>query len=354
MDAGIGIALAVAVVVIVAGAILFLRQMETDKTVSASEDRLRSALESLQSNLINVTTSNQESLSASEGRLRTALEALQSNLTQVATSNQQSLVNVTEHLGALSQSTAGLREETEKLGELREAFRAPGPRGGFGELLLENALRDVLSADQYTIQHSFADGSRVDAVVKIGERLVPIDSKFPTAAFDELAAATNEDDRRRARRTFLRAVRGHVNAVAGYIKPDEDTVDYALMYVPAENVFQQIVIRERGDDAGSAPVDHAQSRGVIITSPNTLYLYLQTIATALRGFAIEQHAREIGDQVSRLARDLGGVLSDYAVLGRHLNNARSKYDEIDRDLDRFRERLSAAGQVTDGREAGED
>ena len=324
-EIGIGIALVVAVVVLAAGAILFSRLTQIDRRVSASEDRLRSTL-----------------------------ETLQSDVTRVTTSNQQSLTQVNERLGALGQSNARLLEETGKLAELREAFRVPGPRGGFGELLLENALRDVLSPDQYTIQHSFADGSRVDAAVRIGGRLVPIDSKFPTAAFDELAAAPNEDGRRRARRVFLRAVRGHVDAVASYVKPDENTVDYALMYVPAENVFQQIVVRERGDDAGSSPVDHARSCNVIITSPNTLYLYLQTIATALRGFAIERHAKEIGDQVSRMARDLGEVLRDYAVLGRHLSNARSKYDEIDKDLDRFRERLSAAGQVTDGRETGKD
>ena len=315
MDAGIGIALAIAVVVIIAGAILFSRLTQIDKTVSASEDRLR-----------------------------TTLETLQSNLTHVTTSNQQSLTQVNERLGALGESNARLLEETGKLGELREAFRAPGPRGGFGELLLENALRDVLAADQYGIQHAFDDGSRVDAVVRICERLVPIDSKFPTAPFEELAAATNENDRQRSRRAFLRAVRGHVDAVAGYVKPDEGTVDYALMYVPAENVFHQIVIRERGDDAGSAPVDHAQSRGVFITSPSTLYLYLQTIATALRGFAIEQHAREISDNVSRLARDFSGTLEDYRVMGRHLNNARSKYEDVFRTLEQFSERLSAAGR----------
>ena len=325
MDVGIGIALAVAVLVVVAGVVLFSRLTQIDRTVSASE-----------------------------GRLRSTLDTLQSDLSQVTTSSQQSLTQVNERLGALGESNARLLEETGKLGELREAFRVPGPRGGFGELLLENALQDVLSADQYTIQHSFADGSRVDAAVKIGKRLVPIDSKFPTAAFDELAAAANEDDRRRARRAFLRAVRGHVDAVASYVKPDEGTVNYALMYVPAENVFQQIVIQERGDDAGLAPVNHAQSRNVIITSPNTLYLYLQTIATALRGFAIERHAREIGDQVARLARDLGRVLGEYAKLGGHLRHARSKYDEVNKDLHRFHQRLSDAGQGVDDQETRRD
>ena len=192
----VGIAFAVAVVVVVTAAILFSSLTRIDRTVSASDDRLRSTL-----------------------------ETLQSDLTRVTTSNQQSLTQVHERLGALGQSNARLLEETGKLGELREAFRVPGPRGGFGELLLENALRDVLSADQYTTQHSFVDGSRVDAIVRIGERLVPIDSKFPTAAFDELTAAANEDDRRRARRAFLRAARGHVDAVVGYVKPDENTVD---------------------------------------------------------------------------------------------------------------------------------
>lgn len=325
MDVSAGVAVAgvvVAVAVIAAGAALLWRLTQIDRTVNASEQRLRSALESVQFNLAQVTTSNQESL-----------------------------MKVTESLGALGESTAGLLVETEKLGELREAFKVPGPRGGFGELLLENALGDVLSADQYAVQHSFDDGSRVDAVVRIGDRLVPIDSKFPTASFEELVAAANEDDRKRARRTFLRAVRGHVDDVARYIKPDEGTVDYALMYVPAENVFQQIVIRDRADEAGSAPIDYAQSRGVVLTSPNTLYLYLQTIATALRGFAIEQHAREISDQVSRLATDFTVILQDYGVLGTHMSNARSKYEDVDKALDRFRERLSAAGEVTESEKA---
>ncbi len=318
MDVNVGIAMAgavLAVAVIAAAAVLLGRLTQIDKTVSASEDRLRSALETVQLSLAQVTTSNQESL-----------------------------IKVTQSLGALGESTAGLLEETGKLGELREAFKVPGPRGGFGELLLENALRDVLSADQYATQHSFADGSRVDAAVRIGERLVPIDSKFPTAAFEELVAAANDDERRKARRTFLRAVRGHVDDVARYIKPDEGTVDYALMYVPAENVFLQIVIRERGEEADAAPIAYAQSRGVILTSPNTLYLYLQTIATALRGFAIERHAREISDQVSRFTREFARVLQDYSVLGTHLSNARSKYEDVDRALDEFNERLTAAAE----------
>ena len=219
MDVNVGIAMAgavLAVAVIAAAAVLLGRLTQIDKTVSASEDRLRSALETVQLSLAQVTTSNQESL-----------------------------IKVTQSLGALGESTAGLLEETGKLGELREAFKVPGPRGGFGELLLENALRDVLSADQYATQHSFADGSRVDAAVRIGERLVPIDSKFPTAAFEELVAAANDDERRKARRTFLRAVRGHVDDVARYIKPDEGTVDYALMYVPAENEIGRASCRER-------------------------------------------------------------------------------------------------------------
>ena len=309
------LAIVVAVAVGISGAILLARLARIDRRVQESEDRLGRALEAVRSNLVDVTTSSQDSL-----------------------------VKVSQDLGSLRESTGGLLEETRKLGELREAFKAPGPRGGFGELLLENALRELLPADQYDTQHSFADGTRVDVTVRIGDRLVPIDSKFPSATFEVLVSASTDEDRARARTAFLRAVRGHVDDVAQYIKADEGTVDYALMYVPAENVYHQIIVRERGEDPESAPVRYAQERGVILTSPNTLYLYLQTIAMALRGFAVERHAKDISDQVSRLTREYAAVLQEYSVLGTHLNNARSKHEDVSRALDRFKERLAAASE----------
>ncbi len=291
-------------------------------------------------------------LGESDERVVRAIDAIRDNVTTVSGASQSTLVQVAQNLGELCKSNEGLLLETQRLGELRDAFRLPGPRGGIGELLLENILRDLLPTGQYDLQHSFNDGSRVDAVVRVGEKLVPIDSKFPMAEFGTLVEASSDEDRRSARRGFLRAVRNHVNAVAAYVKPDEDTVDFALMYVPAENVFQQLILRERGEDADTAVPEYARQRNVLPASPNTLYAYLQTVAMALRGMAIECHAREIAARIAGLATDVTDLQRDLGVLGGHLTNAGRKFEDVERAVEGVGRKLTISEDLLDGDDSG--
>ena len=276
----------------------------------------------------------------SDERVVRALDSIRDNVTSVTGASQTTLVQVSQNLGELRRSSEGLLLETRRLGELRDAFRLPGARGGIGELMLGNLLRDILGPGQYELQYSFEDGTRVDAVVRVGDKLVPIDSKFPMAEFETLVEADTDDDRHQARRRFLRAVRNHVNAVSHYVKPNEQTVDFALMYIPAENVFQQVIIKERGEDEATGPSQYARERGVVPASPNTLYAYLQTVAMALRGLAIESHAQEIAQRISGLTTDLGDVKRDLSVLGSHLGNARNKYEDVERGVSGLERKLT--------------
>ena len=274
-------------------------------------------------------------------RLAQSMNAMQQSLVATGTGSQKALADVSRQLGEISTMARQLAEQTARLSELREALRAPGPRGGLGEVLLENLLRDVLPAGNYAVQHSFADGSRPDAVVRFADRLIPIDAKFPTAGFQALVQASTAEDGKAARRRFLRAVRQHVDDVHRYIRPDEGTVDYALMYVPGENMFHEIVRQERGEDPESAVWRYAQRQRVAPVSPNTLYVYLQTIALALRGMAVERNTRAIQDRLAGLTQEFGEVLGDFDVLGTHLRHARVKYEDVERLLLRLRERLEA-------------
>lgn len=291
-------------------------------------------------------------LRESDERMARSLDSIRDGVSTATGASQTTLVQVAQSLGELRRSSDVLLVETQRLGELRDAFRLPGPRGGIGELLLENLLRDLLPAGQYELQYSFDDGSRVDAIVRIGDKIVPIDSKFPMAEFGTLVAAESDEDRLRARRGFLRAVRNHVNAVAAYVKPAERTVDFALMYVPAENVYQQLIIQERGEDAASAVSEYARERRVVPASPNTLYAYLQTVAMALRGMAIESHAREIAERISGMGTDLGEVRRDLGVLGSHLTNARNKFEEVERGVDGVERRLTISEELLEGAQDG--
>ncbi|MBM4438355.1 MAG: DNA recombination protein RmuC, partial [Actinobacteria bacterium] len=160
----------------------------------------------------------------SDQRLGHALTAVQQMLVTAGAGSQETLSRLSQQLSEVGVTARQLAEQTQRLGELREALRAPGPRGGLGEVLLENLLRDVLPGGAYDTQFTFRDGTRVDAVVRLGDRLIPIDAKFPLTAFEPLVAAVTDDERRSARRRYLQAIRQHVDAVRRYVRPDEGTV----------------------------------------------------------------------------------------------------------------------------------
>src|SRR5262249_28819287 len=161
--------------------------------------------------------------------------------------------------------------------------QAPKVRGGLGEIALGSLLQQSFPLDHFATQHAFQDGLTVDAVLRLPGGLVPIDSKFPLAGFRLILEATTQEQRERARRQFAREVRRHVDDIAlKYIRPSEGTLDFALMYVPAENVYYELIAREPGD--GEDAIDaYARIRRVIPVSPNSIHAYLQAIAWGLMG-----------------------------------------------------------------------
>ena len=188
---------------------------------------------------------------------------------------------VKEGLGALTQRTKVIEEVGKNISSLQEILRAPKLRGGLGELLLERLLADTLPPDHFKLQHRFRNGETVDAVVQIGKNLIPIDSKFPLEDFERIVAAESEEEQAALRRQFVRTIKKHIDAVTKYILPDENTFDFALMYIPAENVYYETVLRNYPE--GSELCSYALQRRVIPVSPNSFYTYLQVIILGLKG-----------------------------------------------------------------------
>src|SRR5947208_1118110 len=156
-----------------------------------------------------------------------------------------------------------------------------------GALGLVQQQLEVLPARHFTLQHTFQNGERVDAVVRLGPALVPVDAKFPLEDFRRLLEAGDDETRTRARRAFVARVRKHIDDVATkYILPDEGTYDFALMYVPAENVYYEAIVRDDGGNDRELSA-YALERKVIPVSPNCFYAYLQAIVLGLRGLRIE-------------------------------------------------------------------
>ncbi len=277
-----------------------------------------------------------ESMNQSSTQLKEGLDKVDQ---QVRDSYKQ-LGDVRQALGELSKSAEQIMEVGKGVSALQDILRAPKLRGGLGELMLEELLRQILPQKYYQLPYKFKSGEIVDAVVRVGERLVPIDSKFPLENFRRLMASQEEGKQRETRRAFVRDVKKHVDDIARkYILPDEGTYEFALMYVPAENVYYETIIKDASTDAGESLSSYAVARKVIPVSPNSLYAYLMVIVLGLQGLEVEKRAEEIIKYLSSLKGDFGRFREHFDVLGTHLTHSRQKYDDAQKSLGRLEDRI---------------
>jgi DNA recombination protein RmuC len=252
-------------------------------------------------------------------------------------SASQTTNKIHERLGKVDEATTQMLERAKDLARLEQALRPPKARGGFGELLLENLLRDRLPPSAYDMQHTFDSGERVDAVVR-ADRIIPVDSKFPLDNYTRLVEAESDDERQLAERQFARDVKQHIDAIAAkYIRPDEGTYDFAFMYIPVEAVYYELACGKTG-----ALLSYAHERRVFPVSPTTFTAYLQVIALGLRGMQIEEHAHEVMAYVAELQRDFDRFSDDFDKIGTHIGHAQSKYHEAGKRLDRLETKLERA------------
>ncbi len=275
-----------------------------------------------------------ETLSSMRQDLHQFASQVAQQLGQVGSGVTQQLQNVSAAMGQVQGSLGKLGEVTQRVFDigkdiagLEQILRAPQVRGGLGETFLESLLAQMLPREHYVLQHTFSTGDRVDAAVRIGDRLVPVDAKFPLDNFRRMLEETDDEKRRQLRRAFIRDVKARVDEIAKkYILPDEGTFDFALMYIPAENVYYEIIVKDEAGEEESAAT-YAVGRRVIPVSPNSFYAYLRVIVLGLRGLQIERNALEIQARLTRLRGDLDKFREAFDIVGKHLANARNKYDE---------------------------
>ena len=276
-------------------------------------------------------------LSSQSSLLVQRLEGIDTRMARSQSASTDLAQGIFEALGDVRRATAVVAEQAKEFGSLQELLRAPPARGGLGEAMLEELLRQVLPPRAYATQHRFRSGVIVDAVVRAGPKLVCIDSKFPLANYRALRDASTTPERAAAERAFAADVDRHVSAVATkYVVPDEGTFDFAVMYVPAEGVYAEML---RLSHAGRPLFERALEAKVVPMSPLTLYGYLQTVLMGLNCLQIEQNAGRILDFCGRLQRDVELFASEYETMGAHLTNARNRYEDGSRRLARFRESL---------------
>jgi DNA recombination protein RmuC len=253
--------------------------------------------------------------------------------------------DVRDRLGSLTEAAKQVQDVGKEIADLQKILRAPKLRGQMGELFLGDLLQQLLPPSYVTLQHRFKSGEAVDAAIRFSQGLVPIDAKFPLENFKRVIDAATEEEGKKARKQFAADVRKHIDAIAAkYILPDEGRFDFAMMYIPAENVYYETIIKDESVNTDKQISAYALSKRVIPVSPNSLYAYLQVILWGLRGLQVEKSARTIMTQLDALKGDVNKFCGLFDIMGTHLTNAGNKYQEASRQLDHFTDKLALAGQ----------
>jgi DNA recombination protein RmuC len=317
---------------------LLLMQQQIDQLRVHFTQVLDNSVQSIQRQLGQVLGHVNERLKENADVLNNTQQSLGERLDNAA----RVVGQVQRSLGGLEEANRKIYEVGKDIASLQEILRAPKLRGGFGEFLLEDLLGQILPSQHFSIQHGFRSGEKVDAVIRLGSGLVPVDAKFPLENFRRILEVANDEEKNRARRQFSLDVKKHIDAIAGkYILPDEGTYDFALMYIPAENVYYETIIRD-GVPEEKSLCHYAMAKHVIPVSPNSLYAYLQAIALGLKGMKIEDRAKEIIQYLNRLQGDFGKFREEFALLGKHVGHAQASYQAADRRLEQFGQKLLAA------------
>lgn len=286
-----------------------------------------------------------ERLIGETSSLSRRIEGLDLRMTETQSTSTDLASSIFDRLGDVDRATQMIADQAREFVGLQDLLRPPKARGGIGEAMLGELLRQVLPPQAYTLQRRFSSGVVVDAAVTAGDRIVCIDSKFPLSNYRRMCDAADDVSRLQAERAFAADVEKHIKDIANrYVIPDEGTFDFAVMYVPAEGVYGEVLrLAHRKQPLFELAID---SR-VVPMSPLTMYGYLQTLLFGLKCLTIEKSAEVVLGHCGRLQQDLSRFASEYEVLGRHLTNARSKYEEGSRKLDRFKDKLDEVVELTD-------
>ncbi len=355
MQTAILILLAAAVIIL-----LWLVLQSQKKTIDPAVSLLQQEVQSLRGQLTDSMLKNQEMVNQ---QLAQMTNHMNSHLGQVTQQLQKStgdlntrldnaarvVQEVSKGLGSLSEATKKVFDVGKDIASLQEILRSPKLRGGLGELFLGDLLAQIFPPAFFSLQHRFKSGEAVDAVIKLGKNLVPVDAKFPLENFRRIVESAAEEERKAAKKKFIIDVKRHVDAIAAkYILPDEGTFDFALMYIPAENVYYELIIKDEAADTDKALLSYSFTKRVIPVSPNSFYAYLQTILLGLKGMHIEEQAQEILKNLARLSGDFKKFQEEFELVGKHLTNTKMRYDEADKRLAKFSDKLQSLSNTEAG------
>ena len=278
------------------------------------------------------------------------LKSLQQSFdTTNRTTNASLQQNYRELFSRLDQATAvisDLKKEAGAFGEvsrsmkdLQDYLKSPKLRGNIGEQVLKDLIGQMFPKNSFHLQYHFKTGQIVDAAIKTQAGILPIDSKFPMENFQRIYQAVSTTDKALARTAFIRDVKKHIKDISGkYILPEEGTLDFALMYIPSETIFYEIVNEQE-------LMDLARESRVYPVSPTTLYAHLQTILLSLEGQKIAGKTSEVFTLLRAVQKDYEKLNENFTLLGKHLTNAYNSMNSTSQSMNQIGNKLDSAHQL---------
>jgi len=249
-----------------------------------------------------------------------------------------------QQISSFTKETVGLREEIKRVQEemknissFQEIFRTPKLRGEWGEANLEYILSEFFPKELYIKNYTFSSGAQVEFAIRLpNKKLLPVDAKFFSDNFKKLKEAKTDEEKNTWRKKFIQDIKFNINEISSkYINPSENTVDFALMFIPAEAIFYEIMFGLKEEDIAN----YARSKKIILTSPNTIYLTLRTILDWYKDIQVSQKTQEILKRLNKIQIDAEKLAEDFKKLGSHLRNATSAYENSEKRLSLFSQRV---------------
>jgi len=223
----------------------------------------------------------------------------------------------------------------DQLKNLQDILKNPKQRGVLGEYFLEETLKNVLPPNSYQMQYKFSDGEIVDAVVFVKEKVIPIDSKFSLENYERILNESDPVTREEFEKRFKADLKNRIDETSKYVRPSENTMDFAFMFIPSEAIYYDLLVNKIGavKVATRDLIEYAfKEKHVIIVSPTSFLAYLQTVLQGLRALQIEESAKEIRKRVEELGKHIGTYEEYMKKLGGHLGTSVSMYNQAYREL----------------------
>jgi DNA recombination protein RmuC len=258
---------------------------------------------------------------------------MQSTITNSSSQTVRTLQENTKQLNERLDTAARVIRDVEKevgqmseigrnMRELQDFLKSPKLRGNIGEQVLKDLIAQMFPKSSFHLQYEFKSGEKVDAAIQTDAGILPIDSKFPMENYQKMVKANEKAEKEMFEKEFIKDVRKHIDAISKkYILPAEGTMDFALMYIPSESVYYEVVNQ-------TDVIDYARKSRVYMVSPSTLYAHLQTILLSFEGKKIESKSRELFTLLRSMQIDYEKIEENMSTLGKHINNAYSQFGNV--------------------------